>query len=241
MCAKSQTQVSLKPAWEYRPGPEVCPEAPSELEAAQRVAIGAAEAACAMAVPGCSERELEEMAAEAMLAAGATGVWTPTNVGVGAGSRECFPTVEPSERALSAVDVAVVDVHPILPSGAWGDCTRTAVIGDNPDAARALRQLELIHTATLEWCRPGMPASELFGQCEQLIAAAGFELLDRLANIGHSLSAGAAYLHGFIDAGNETPMWGAWAIEPFVGRNERGFKLEDVVWFGRDGCMLVGR
>ena len=30
-------------------------------------------------------------------------------------------------------------------------------------------------------------------------------------------------------------MWGAWAIEPFVGNYLAAIKLEDVVWFGSDG------
>ena len=64
-------------------------------------------------------------------------------------------------------------------------------------------------------------------------------LLDLLANIGHSLTAGAAYLHNFIDAGNQTPMWGAWAIEPFAARGDIAVKVEDLVWFGRERCMVL--
>lgn len=229
----------LRPAWAYRPGPDVAPAPPPELVAAQRIALAAAEAACRAARPGMTERELERVASDAMVAAGATGVWTITNVGVGEGSRTCFPTDPPGDRALAAEDVAVVDVHPISPGGAWGDCTRTALVGDGAEARDALAELADIHAATLAACRPGMPASELFGGCLQRIEAAGFELLDQLANIGHSLTAGAAYLHAFIDASNDTPMWGAWAIEPFVGRGALGVKLEDLVWFGRDGCEVL--
>jgi hypothetical protein len=34
-------------------------------------------------------------------------------------------------------------------------------------------------------------------------------------------------------------MWGAWAVEPFLGTAGFGVKLEDVVWFGPDGCVVV--
>ena len=84
-----------------------------------------------------------------------------------------------------------------------------------------------------------MPANELFGMTHERLAAEGFVLLDLLANIGHSLTAGAAYLHKFIDAGNATPMWGAWAIEPFAARGEIAVKVEDLVWFGRERCLVL--
>ena len=34
-------------------------------------------------------------------------------------------------------------------------------------------------------------------------------------------------------------MWGAWAIEPFIGNDRFGCKLEDIVWFGPDGCIVL--
>ena len=43
----------------------------------------------------------------------------------------------------------------------------------------------------------------------------------------------------FIDAGNSTPMWGAWAVEPFAARGEVAVKVEDLVWFGRERCIVV--
>ena len=82
-------------------------------------------------------------------------------------------------------------------------------------------------------------ANELFAMTHKRLVAEGFVLLDLLANIGHSLTAGAAYLHKFIDAGNVTPMWGAWAIEPFAARGEISVKVEDLVWFGRERCLVL--
>jgi Xaa-Pro aminopeptidase len=232
-------ETPLRPPWTYRPGPDVAPAPPAGLVAAQRVALAATEAACAAAAPGVSERELELVASDAMRRAGVEAVWTITNVGIGEGARVCFPTDGPTDRRLDDVGVAVIDVHPIGADGSWGDCTRTALVGDDAAADEAFDALARIHHETLAACRPGMPASELFGACFERIEAAGFELLDQLGNIGHSLTAGAAYLHEFIDAGNDTPMWGAWAIEPFVGLGELGLKLEDLMWFGRDGCVVI--
>lgn len=230
---------SMKPAWGYRPGPDVAFEAPQGLRAAQRLAKAAALSAIAAARAGIAENEVEEQVHSYFRQHGATGIWTITNVGLGENTRVCFPTQGPSDKRAAEQDVLMVDVHPITADGSWGDCTRCAVIGDYPEAVQALGDLERIHYETLALCRPGMPANELFGLSHERLTREGFILLDALGNIGHSLTAGAAYTHGFIDAGNATPMWGAWAIEPFAQRGEVAVKVEDVVWFGRDGCEIL--
>ncbi|MFT3863826.1 MAG: M24 family metallopeptidase [Solirubrobacterales bacterium] len=241
MSASTDRHPFLRPAWEYRPGADVDREPPAGLLAVQEIAIQVAEATVGAVAPGRTEVELEVAAAEKMRELGAAGIWTITNVGAGEGGLECFPTATATDREVGAADVVTIDVHPISQTGFWGDCTRTAVLGTDPGLSESLAELEDIHVRTLGACRPGMPAQELFGHCAELLRAADFELLDALGNIGHSLAAGAAYVDGFIDAANATPMWAAWAIEPFVGRDGRGYKVEDVVWFGRDACTVVGR
>ncbi|GLS20196.1 hypothetical protein GCM10007874_32130 [Labrys miyagiensis] len=229
----------LTPAWTYRPGPDVAHSPPPGLVEAQSLAKAAAMAALAFAAPGVTEREVELAGSDHLSAAGVEHVWTITNVGVGSNTHICFPTHPPTDLAIAKRDVVMVDIHPITPAGFWGDCTRCRVIGDYPEAVSALRDLEALHYETLEKCRPGMPANELFGLSAQRLMPEGFELLDLLANIGHSLTPGAAYLHNFIDAGNETPMWGAWAVEPFAARDGIAVKVEDLVWFGRDTCQIL--
>ncbi|KQN46294.1 dipeptidase [Serratia sp. Leaf50] len=233
------TPSSMKPAWPYRPGPDISFAAPEGLRAAQRMAKAAALAGVQVARRGISEIEVEQRVHDFLLEQGAQGIWTITNVGLGENTRVCFPTQGPGEQRAGERDVLMVDVHPITADGSWGDCTRCAVIGDYPAAEQALKDLERIHDETLALCRPGMPASELFGLSHQRLTQEGFILLDLLGNIGHSLTAGAAYTHGFIDAGNNTPMWGAWAIEPFAQRGEVAVKVEDLVWFGREGCEIL--
>jgi len=216
----------------------VSPEAPPGLRAAQALARSAAAAGIAAAAPGVSEQEIERVVADHFRAAGA-GIWTITNIGLGANARICFPTHPPTDLRAKERDVIVVDVHPITADGSWGDCTRSRVIGNYPEADAALRDLEAMHREILTRIRPGIPANELFGMTHQRLVADGFDLLDLLANIGHSLTAGAAYLGAFIDAGNTTPMWGAWAIEPFAARGDIAVKVEDLVWFGRERCEVL--
>jgi len=227
------------PAWTYRPGPDVSELPPQGLVKAQAIAKAAAAAGLAAAKPGVTEKEVELAISAHLLANAVENVWTITNVGLGENAKICFPTHPPTGLDAAERDVLMVDVHPVTPDGSWGDCTRCAVIGDFPQAARALGDIEKLHYESLPRCRPGMPANELFGMVHDRLVAEGFVSLDLLANIGHSLTAGAAYLHNFIDAGNATPMWGAWAIEPFAARDGIAVKVEDLVWFGRERCITL--
>ncbi|KQT60640.1 MULTISPECIES: M24 family metallopeptidase [unclassified Aureimonas] len=229
----------IVPPWTYRPGPDVAIEPPPGLVKAQDLAKGAAAAGIAALLPGVTEREIELAIGAYLAAEGVAHVWTITNVGLGENARICFPTHPPTDLAASERDLVMIDVHPITAEGFWGDCTRCGIVGDYPEARKALADLTAIHRETLAKCRPGMPANVLFGLSEERLTAEGFVLLDLLANIGHSLTPGAAYLHQFIDAGNDTAMWGAWAVEPFVSRDGVAVKVEDLVWFGRDACTVL--
>jgi Xaa-Pro dipeptidase len=234
-----ERDTRITPSWDYRPGPDVADDPPEGLIKAQAIARAAAMAGTAASCAGASELDIEAAVNAYLRSAGISRVWTITNIGVGEDTFVCFPTRPPGDLKASAMDVAMIDVHPITEDGSWGDCTRCQVIGDFPAARKALAELEIIHQKVLASCRPGIPARELFGICSELLKADGFELLDQLGNIGHSLTAGAAYLHGFIDDTNHAGMWGAWAIEPFAARDGVAVKVEDVVWFGRNACTVV--
>jgi Xaa-Pro dipeptidase len=212
---------------------------PPGLVKVQRRARETAERAALTARPGMSEIELRDLAEGWLRDAGSAELWSITNVGFGARSKLCFPDKPPTENRLSPKDVGHVDLHPIGADGWYGDCTRTFVLGEDGELAHALEAVREIHQLTLARCQPGMPAQELFGVCAAAIDEAGYRLLDEWQNIGHSLARGSAYDEKFIDATNETEMWGAWAIEPFLGTDRFGVKLEDVVWFGREGCEVL--
>jgi len=226
-------------AWHYRPGPDVADQPPPGLVRAQHIAKGAAMAGLGVARAGISEQEVELVISDYLIHHDVKHVWTITNVGIGENAKICFPTHPPTALRAGKQDVVIVDVHPITGAGFWGDCSRCAIIGNDPQARLALADLEKIHHELLRQCRPGMRANELFSLYAGRLAEEGYVLLDKLGNVGHSLTAGAAYLQQFIDGGNETPMWAAWAIEPFAAREDIAVKIEDVVWFGRDDCVLL--
>ena len=215
------------------------PRPPEGLLEAQRIARATAEWAASRAEPGLTEIELRDLAEAYAQELGAVEFWSITNVGFGNRSTICFPDQPPTENRLGAVDVGHVDVHPVTEDGWWGDCTRTFVLGSDAEHARALATVRELHERTLARCSPGMRAQELFVPCEAAMRAAGYRLLDPWSNIGHSIGRGSAYDEKFIDATNERPMWNAWAVEPFLGTGTFGVKLEDVVWFGPEGCVVL--
>ena len=214
-------------------------EPPAGLVAAQRIAIRVAEAGARAAVAGQTERELHRVVDRMVLDAGAVGTWTPTTVGFGVGTLSCFPTDVPTDRALWNLDLGMIDVHPVTADGWWGDCTRSFRRGDNKAQAEALATIEHIHATVLAAARPGMRACDWFGVFAEELAKTPYVLLDRLSNIGHSLTANSSYDDGYIDAWNETVMRGAWAVEPFIGNHLYGVKREDVVWFGPTRCTVI--
>jgi Xaa-Pro dipeptidase len=217
----------------------VSPEPPAGLVEAQLLAIKAAEAACEFATPGMTERELVQWAEDYARDAGATGFWDGTLVGFGPGTLRCFPTEKPTDRPLWNLDLGHIDILPITADGWWGDCSRAFQRGDNPAQRAMLDKVQEIHETVLAAARPGMAANELYAvyadECDQ----AGLLRLDRLGNVGHSLGKATSYDEGYIDPWNETEMWGAWAIEPFVGDYLQAIKVEDVVWFGTDRCTVI--
>jgi Xaa-Pro aminopeptidase len=212
---------------------------PAGLIEAQRLAIRLAETIAADARPGETEIEVRDRADRYVREFGGTGLWTPTTIGFGIGTLSCFPTDRPSTRQLWNLDLGTIDIHPVTKDGWWGDCTRTFQRGDNVAQRQALQTVERIHDAVLAAVKPGMRACDLFGVFKAELDKTPYLLLDRLSNIGHSLSAHSSYDAGYIDAWNATPMTGAWAIEPFIGNHLYGVKKEDVVWFGPKACTVI--
>ena len=210
---------------------------PPQLVAAQRATLGVADALVQMVRPGLTERELAARAEELARERGATGVWTPIAVGAGPGALVCHPAFPPTDRAVADPDLVWFDVTPDF--GGWpGDVTRSVVIGDDAAREHVLADAQRIQRAIVAAIRPGMPASKLFGVARGLLDAGGYELLDLLGNIGHDLDRGAA-VTGFIDPRNETPMWGCWAIEPHLGLDGIGAKVEDLVWISDEGVHVL--
>lgn len=190
-----------------------------------------------MIVPGVTELELQDQVNRVAAQHGSSGQWTPPTTRVGLGTLVAHPAFPMQDRAAAAGDTAFLDVTPTV-EGWLGDYCTSIVIGDDPDAYQLLADCRWVQRQMIEEMVPGMPASQLFEFGMARLAERGLKLLDLLDNFGHSIGREFA-ASGFIDADNDTPMVGAWTVEPQVGRRGRGAKYEDIVWLADDGTKTV--
>jgi Xaa-Pro aminopeptidase len=211
--------------------------APDGLVAAQRTTKEVTGEVVAALRPGLTERDVAALAERLARGRGASGFWTPVAVGAGEGSRVCHPDHPPGNRTIEEQDLVLLDVTPTF-DGWPGDYCVSVVLGDDPERRELVATVERLRDELIAACRPGLPANELFGVAAAAFAREGVELLDLLANIGHSLEREFAE-HGFIDASNATPMWGGWTIEPHVGRGSLGAKVEEILWLEPGGVSVV--
>lgn len=186
---------------------------------------------------GSSEIGLAEQVAAIVGELGASGLWPPRTTRVGLGALVAHPDSPVQQRRAGEGDHLDLDVAPAV-EGWLGGCCRTFVVGGGPEEHCLVGEVECVQSALIDHVRPGMPASELFSFGAALVADAGPKILDLLDNIGRALGRELA-AEGCIDKRNETPMWGAWTIEPHVGTQARGVKVDDMLRLPRHGSAVV--
>ena len=186
---------------------------------------------------GSSEIGLAEQVAAIVGELGASGLWPPSTTRVGLSALVAHPDLPMQQRRAGEGDYLVLDVAPAV-EGWLGDCCRTFVVGGGPEKHCLVGEVERIQSALIDHARPGMPASELFSFGAALVADAGPKILDLLDNIGRTIGRELA-AEGCIDASNDTPMWGAWTIEPHVGTQARGVKVDDMLRPPHHGSAVV--
>lgn len=210
---------------------------PAGLIKAQALARRVVRAVGARLHVGVTEIELARTAERLARNYGASGVWTPVTTRVGLGTLVAHPEFPMQERVLREGDTVIVDVTPIV-DGWLGDYCESFVLGEDEKQVELLADCRCVQRSLIDAMAPGMPANELYAVAGDLLAQRDLKLLDLLDNVGHSIGRRFA-VDGFIDASNVTPMYGAWTVEPHVGRRARGAKYEDVVWLDTDGSKGV--
>lgn len=212
---------------------------PTGLRAAQDVARRIAERVLPLVRPGVTELQLQAEVHRLAAGYGSSGQWTPPTTRVGLGTLVAHPEFPMQERAARAGDTAFLDITPTIDGWLADYCVSTVVGADaDADAQALLDDCRWVQRSLIDAVVPGMPASDLFALGADLLSERDLKLLDLLDNFGHSIGREFA-ADGFIDAGNNTPMTGAWTIEPHVGRRAHGAKYEDVVWLAPDGAKTV--
>lgn len=166
-----------------------------------------------------------------------------------AGSRSCLSIsgrdYSPSDACVGETNLITVDLSPSL-KGIWGDCARSYFVEsgrctEEPRRAdfREGRLVEAeLHRLMKEYTTPDTRLSELFDFGNRMIQQFGFENLDFLGNLGHSIETKPS-LRRFIDRNCHESLGDVelFTFEPHIRKigGSWGFKHENIYYFDRNG------
>ncbi|PWW24304.1 Xaa-Pro aminopeptidase [Geodermatophilus normandii] len=188
---------------------------------------------------GRTEAEVGADIAAAILAEGHVGVDFTI---VGSGPNGASPHHELSDRVVAAGDLVVVDIGGETATGYRSDCTRTYVVGGEPDAevAEWYAVLQDAQEAAVAAVRPGVTAEEVDAVARDRITAAGWggHFIHRT---GHGIGLDT-HEAPYIVAGNDLPLEPgmAFSVEPGIYLPGRcGARIEDIVVCTDDGVRTL--
>jgi Xaa-Pro aminopeptidase len=185
--------------------------------------------------PGRTEREVGRDIGEAILAAGHA---TVNFVIVGSGPNGASPHHDTSDRVIERGDAVVVDIGGTMPDGYCSDCTRTYVVGGDPDPDFA-RYYQVLLDAQKRSCdavRPGVSAESVDAAGRDVIAAAGYGDYF-IHRTGHGIGL-EEHEDPYIVSGNSVTLEPGmcFSIEPGIYLEGRhGARIEDIVAVTQDG------
>ena len=211
---------------------------PDEVDALRRAAVAIDAVHARMADwlrPGRTEREVGRDIADAIIAAGHS---TVNFTIVGSGPNGASPHHSVSDRVIERGEAVVVDIGGTMPDGYCSDCTRTYVVGGDPDPEFA-RYYAILLDAQKRACdavRPGVTAQSVDAAARDVISAGGYgaEFIHRT---GHGIGL-EEHEDPYIVAGNDVALEPGmcFSIEPGIylaGRH--GARIEDIVAVTDDG------
>lgn len=160
------------------------------------------------------------------------------------GSRSCLSVsgrdYVPADEAAGERNLVTVDLSPVL-GGRWGDCARSFVLEDGrvtahprtPEFAQGLATQRALH-GRLMTMTPDRTLASVAEELNALITRLGYENLDFLGNLGHSI-ASRREDRIYLEPGNTTRLdeVGYFTFEPHIRRvgGLWGYKHEDIYYF----------
>lgn len=197
-------------------------------------------------IPEDTERSIAERATKILTSHGIRDTWyydCPALVLLG--SRSCVSVsgrdYTPGEEPVGVTNMVTVDLSP-MQDGVWGDCARSffvenGVSVDTPSSPIFARGVEVeaeLHNAMRNFVSPKTSFGELFEFANSEIERHGFENVDFLGNLGHSIES-RREARRYIERDNRELLGDVdlFTFEPHV--RERGaswgFKHENIYYF----------
>ncbi|MBB5018552.1 Xaa-Pro aminopeptidase [Chitinivorax tropicus] len=203
--------------------------------------------------PDDTEASLVVKAKTLLAASGLTETWYyDCPVMVLLGSRSCRSesgrSYIPAREPVGEHNVITLDLSPSY-RRVWGDCARTifmehgraTLTPQTPEFLHGLQVLRHLHLAMCRFVEPATQFGELYEYANHQIMAAGYENLDFLGNVGHSI-AQKREERLFIEAYNTARLEEApfFTFEPHIRRvgGHWGFKYENIYYFDQQGHAI---
>lgn len=206
------------------------------LKTAARIDDAAMKATFAYVKPGMTELEVDGFIRDFFRQQGARPEFTI----VGFGENGAFPHHHSSERVLKADDTILIDIGCRI-GGYPSDMTRVGYVGSKPEGFDEVHAVvDRAVRAALAAARPGVRASEVDAAARGVITAAGYGP-NFLHRTGHGLGIDVhepPYITGTSDTILEEGH--VFSIEPGIYLAGRfGVRLEDIVFIGKDGPIIL--
>ncbi|MDH5821914.1 M24 family metallopeptidase [Luteimonas sp. RD2P54] len=218
--------------------------------AVQAIAKGVLAELASMITAGDTEQSIAQRATQMMAKCGAHETWyynCPALVLLG--SRSCLSVsgreYQPSSEVVGQLNLVTVDLSPSI-EGVWGDCARSFVVENGrwtaspnlPEFQEGIAFEQKLHARMLAAVKPDMRFMDLFEFANAMISAEGFENLDFLGNVGHSIESTREHRR-YIEKDNDDRLGevGLFTFEPHIRKvgGAWGFKHENIYYFGPDG------
>ena len=152
-----------------------------------------------------------------------------------------------SEKKVSATDLVTIDLSPSK-KGIWGDCARSfavenGVVVDWPESEDLIlgfvAEMKL-HEELLNFVTLDTKFCELYKFANDLIINMGFENLDFMNNLGHSIETDISK-RKYIDNKNTNLLSSVayFTFEPHIAtsKSKWGFKHENIYYFDANGVV----
>lgn len=167
------------------------------------------------------------------------------------GSRSCLSIsgkdYVPSTELVGKTNLVTVDLSPCV-GNIWGDCARSFVVENGrytPSPVQVpfkegLHIEEQLHTEMTRYVTPETRFSDLYEYANDLISDYGYENLDFLNNLGHSIETDTSK-RKFIDKDCHEQLGNVqlFTFEPHVRKqNDKwGFKYEEIYYFDKTSSV----